>query len=251
MPQPSRLEKEQADLLLALVEAYRSNREPFLMIKAMNASGHVLLRHPGLKDDIGVPPHDLQMLEREGLLFVTERGSGGRFFVPTPEARELYRQTKTQASEPVEHIEGEVRFFLSAEAMRDYPRASEAWRKAESLYWQPDAADHLSDFGHHCREAMQAFASELAEKHKVVDIDPDPARTINRVTAVLRVRTGETVAEFLDALIDYWRKVNNLVQRQEHSGQKEGRPVDLEDARLVVFQTLVVMYEVHRAASRT
>ena len=30
----------------------------------------------------------------------------------------------------------------------------------------------------------------------------------------------------------------------------EGRPVDLEDARLVVFQTLMVMYEVHRAASR-
>lgn len=250
MTRESRLEAEQADLLIALVESYRFRREPFLVLEAFNALGHVFVRHPGLKEDLGVPPHDLKVLEREGFLFVTERGRGVQFFIPTPEARELYRQTKTQARESVEHVETEVRLLFSAEAMRNYPRACEAWQKAESLYWQLDAADHLSEIGHHCREAIQAFASELASKHGITDIDPDPTKTINRVTAVLRDKTGATVAGFLDTLIDYWRKVNDLVQRQVHRGQKEGRPIDLEDARLVVFQTLIVMYEVHRAASR-
>jgi hypothetical protein len=36
-------------------------------------------------------------------------------------------------------------------------------------------------------------------------------------------------------------------KRQEHGGQKEGRPLTWEDARRVVFQTLIVMYEIDRA----
>jgi hypothetical protein len=252
MAKRSRLEREQVDLLRVLGEAYRSKREPFMAIEVMNASGEVLVRHDGLKESIGVPLHDLRLLEREGLLLVTEQGRGAWFFVPTPEARELCRIVKTEGSTPMVRLETEMKGFLSSSAMAMYPRAFEAWRRAESLYWQLEAADpRLSEIGHQCREAIQAFAEEVAKQHGVLDIDPDPARTINRVTAVLRARTGDTVAEFLDALINYWRQVNNLVQRQEHRGQKEGRPVDLEDARAVVFQTLVVMYEVHRAASRT
>jgi len=159
-----------------------------------------------------------------GVPSVTERGRGAWFFVPTSEAREFYRSVKTEGSTPIARVETEVLQFLSSSAMAAYPRAFEAWRRAESLYWQLDAADpRLSEIGHQCREAIQAFAEELAKQHSVTDIDPDPTKTINRVTAVLRARTGDTVAEFLDALIDYWRKLNNLVQRQEHSGQKEGR----------------------------
>jgi len=251
MRQPSRIEKEQAELLLALVEAYRRRREPFAVIEVMNAMGHVLVRHPGFTEEMSVPPNDLRMLEREGFLLVTERGRGIRFLIPTPEAQEFYRSVKTERSTPIARVETEVRQFLSSSAMDFYPRAFAAWRRSESLYRQLDAADpRLSEIGHQCREAIQAFAAELAKRHRVTEIDPDPTKTINRVTAVLRARTGDTVAEFLDALIDYWRKLTSLVQRQEHSGQKEGRPVDLEDARLVVFQTLMVMYEVHRAASR-
>ena len=251
MRQPSRIEKEQAELLLALVEAYRLRREPFAVIEVMNAMGHVLVRHPGFTEEMSIPPNDLRMLEREGFLLVTERGRGIRFLIPTPEAQEFYRSVKTEGSTPIARVETEVRQFLSSSAMDFYPRAFAAWRRTESLYRQLDAADpRLSEIGHQCREAIQAFAAELAKRHRVTEIDPDPTKTINLVTAVLRARTGDTVAEFLDALIDYWRKLTSLVQRQEHSGQKEGRPVDLEDARLVVFQTLMVMYEVHQAASR-
>jgi hypothetical protein len=38
-----------------------------------------------------------------------------------------------------------------------------------------------------------------------------------------------------------------LVQRQEHGAQKEVTPLTWEDARRVVFQTCVVMYEINRA----
>jgi hypothetical protein len=234
MPEPSRLEREQADLLLALVEAYRVCREPFAEIEVMNALGHVLVRHPAFTEDRSVPPHDLRMLEREKFLLAAERGRGLRFLVPTPEATGFYRNVKTDGTTPVARVETEMRELLSSSAMSAYPQAFAAWRRAESLYWQLDAADaRLSELGHQCREAMQAFAEELAKRQGVAEIDRDPTRTINRVTAVLRARTGDSVAEFLDTLTDYWRKVSNLVQRQEHSGQKEGRPIDLEDARLV------------------
>ncbi len=224
--QPSRIEKEQAELLLALVEAYRLRREPFAVIEVMNAMGHVLVRHPGFTEEMSIPPNDLRMLEREGFLLVTERGRGIRFLIPTPEAQEFYRSVKTEGSTPIARVETEVRQFLSSSAMDFYPRAFAAWRRTESLYRQLDAADpRLSEIGHQCREAIQAFAAELAKRHRVTEIDPDPTKTINLVTAVLRARTGDTVAEFLDALIDYWRKLTSLVQRQEHSGQKEGRPV--------------------------
>src|SRR5213594_2694228 len=68
MRQQSRIEKEQAELLLALVEVYRLRREPFAVIEVMNAMGHVLVRHPGFTEEMSVPPNDLRMLEREGFL---------------------------------------------------------------------------------------------------------------------------------------------------------------------------------------
>jgi hypothetical protein len=50
----------------------------------------------------------------------------------------------------------------------------------------------------------------------------------------------------LKALLAYWGTVNDLVQRQEHGGQKEREPLKWEDGRRVVFQTAVVMFEIAR-----
>jgi hypothetical protein len=47
--------------------------------------------------------------------------------------------------------------------------------------------------------------------------------------------------------VDYWGTVSDLVQRQEHGAQKQGAELTWEDARRVVFQTAIVMYEVSRA----
>jgi hypothetical protein len=63
-------------------------------------------------------------------------------------------------------------------------------------------------------------------------------------------RPGKATKAFLQSLLEYWGTVNDLVQRQEHGGQREGDPLTWEDGRRVVFHTLLVMYEIDRAVSR-
>src|SRR5439155_2241153 len=62
-------------------------------------------------------------------------------------------------------------------------------------------------------------------------------------------RAGRTA--FLDALIGYWGAVSDLVQRQEHGGQREGAELTWHDARRVVFQVAMVMFEVDSALGRS
>jgi hypothetical protein len=72
---------------------------------------------------------------------------------------------------------------------------------------------------------------------------------VARIRSVLQqhaAKLGTTAAPFLDALLVYWGTVSDLVQRQEHGAQKEGRPLVWEDGRRVVFQTAIVMFEVDR-----
>jgi len=203
MRQPSRIEKEQAELLLALVEAYRLRREPFAVIEVTNAMGHVLVRHPGFTEEMSVPPNDLRMLEREGFLLVTERGRGIRFLIPTPEAQEFYRSVKTERSTPIARVETEVRQFLSSSAMDFYPRAFAAWRRSESLYRQLDAADpRLSEIGHQCREAIQAFAAEGGvpsgveiEKWRILPVGSPTTNRPSGKTAAGGMRHGEAYQE--------------------------------------------------------
>jgi hypothetical protein len=51
-----------------------------------------------------------------------------------------------------------------------------------------------------------------------------------------RDRLGEARRHLLDALIVYWGEVLDLIERQEHGGQKEGEPLTWEDGRRAVFQ---------------
>jgi hypothetical protein len=61
---------------------------------------------------------------------------------------------------------------------------------------------------------------------------------------------GRTSSEMLQALVAYWATVMNIIQRQEHGSQREGGELTWEDARRVVFQTAVVMFEVDRAVRK-
>jgi hypothetical protein len=58
--------------------------------------------------------------------------------------------------------------------------------------------------------------------------------------------TGEKVREFLKALVHYWGTLTDLALRQDHSGERPKGPLGVEDARRLVFQTLVVMTEIDR-----
>ena len=116
-----------------------------------------------------------------------------------------------------------------------------------------DSGDHLTAIGHKAREAMQEFATALVGRYRPPDANADPTRTLDRISAVLQMYKrdlGKRRIALLDALFDYWRAVVDLVQRQEHGGQKEGEPLGWEDGRRVVFQTANVMVELHRATEQ-
>jgi hypothetical protein len=100
---------------------------------------------------------------------------------------------------------------------------------------------------------MQEFATALVERHRPPGVNQNPTKTLDRVSAVLQmygVDLGKRRLALLDALFEYWRAAVELVQRQEHGGQKEGEPLGWEDGRRVVFQTANVMVELHRAVEQ-
>ncbi len=101
---------------------------------------------------------------------------------------------------------------------------------------------------------MQEFAAALVERFSPDDVEPDRAKTVARLRRVLQARhqrLGRTEQAFLDALIGYWGAVSDLVQRQEHGGQREGAEQTWHDARRVVFQVAMVMFEVDSALGRS
>jgi len=87
----------------------------------------------------------------------------------------------------------------------------------------------------------------LVERHQPPAVKTNKAKTLDRLSAVVALRRpqlGKTRSDLLDALFCYWRVVGDLIQRQEHAGQREGEPLSWEDGRRVVFQTAVVMFEI-------
>jgi len=132
-----------------------------------------------------------------------------------------------------------------------YPKAYQKWSEAERLLRRSESEDQITTIGHLCREAMQEFATSLVKEYRPPNVDSDPSHTANRVEAVLDMQAaqmGKTVKLFLEK---YWRKVNDLVQRQEHGAQKEGERLVWDDARRVVRQTVVVMFEIDASLSPT
>jgi hypothetical protein len=87
----------------------------------------------------------------------------------------------------------------------------------------------------------------LVEIHHPPDANPDAAKTLDRLSAVIKQHhpaLGERRRRLFDALFNYWRVAIEIVQRQEHGGQREGEQLEWEDGRRAVFHTGVVMIEV-------
>jgi hypothetical protein len=142
----------------------------------------------------------------------------------------------------------EVEAYVNDDAFRRrYPDAYERWRDAYDLY-MVNPERHASRIGHDCREAMMLFASDFAARHGV-QLELAPSYTKIRVRAVLDGMTellGDSVSDFARALLSYWSSVSDLAQRQEHALGREGRPLGRDDARRLVFQTMLVMAELDR-----
>lgn len=247
------LQPEQKQLLMNIAEAAGSlpegKREEFFVGSDLNLGGHYVA-HPGLTKKRPVFLGDIEALKKEGLINATT----GESFDITPRGLAYFRHLKREAGKPIERVEAELRQYLGSAYFRtSYPEAYSKWIEAEKLLWEADSQKHLTTIGHLCREAMQEFAETLVNRHKPPEVNQDKSKTVARVRTVLNLYApslGDTERAFLDALIAYWGAVADLSQRQEHGSQKEGSPLTWEDGRRVVFQTLLVMYEIDRALSR-
>lgn len=249
------LQQEQRDLLTALVEASRNvprdQREEFIYVRTLGSSD---VQHPGLPGwQLPVYQGDLDVLAAEALLNVTAPQRGVLMFDVAPRGFELYEELRQHATTPARQVEEHLMRYLDSDAFqRSYPEAHRKWAEAAERLWASDSQQQLTMIGHLCREAMQEFATSLVDHHQPPGVNTDKAHDVARIRAVLDQQTsklGTTAAPFLKALLGYWGTVSDLVQRQEHGAQKEGRPLVWEDGRRVVFQTAVVMFEIDRTLS--
>lgn len=249
------LENEQIELLGKLVHAARNvppeRRQKFQYRHQIDADPRAILTHEGFPSpDRHIRAHfgDIEALAHNGLVSIEKSGRHNGSFDILPLGYRYYANQLLDSSTSVQRVEATVRSFLCAESFRvQYATAYEKWRRAEELLWASDSSQQLSTIGHLCREAMQAFATVLFAKHASQAQISDPAKVVAKLKAVIEASAahlGTTEREFLDALLPYWGTVSDLVQRQEHAGQKEGRAVTWGDARRAVFQTAVVMFEV-------
>jgi hypothetical protein len=246
------LEVEQTELLMELVELARTlpreKRQKFMVAGTDNGD---FLIYPGYKNrEIYMP--DVEILSEAGLVSLGYSGTTPNFFV-RPEGFGYYEFLKTKSGQPVQRIQESIKHYFNQTSFQESHGISFGkWLTAEELLWKADSEQELTTIGHKCREALQEFATELVNIHRPVGVNPDVTKVVTRIRAVLDMqggRLGKSKGAFLEALIAYWGTVSDLVQRQEHGGQKEGEPLVWEDGRRVVFQTAVVMYEIHRTLS--
>lgn len=247
-----RLEPEQLEFLSELAEeAQRAPRDQRTFYLLPHMSGVTLKGPAGHRAAVSTAKEDVEDLSAAGYLRIRgyERHGVIRFTV-APEAYDFLAHTA--GHEPMVKVETDITVrFIEGEAFRtSYPAAYKRWREAAFLLWSSDADAELTTIGHKAREAVQEFATTVVEATQDIGhVDPDPAHTVARLRAAIdahRDRLGEARHDLLGALIVYWGEVSDLLQRQEHGGQKEGEALSWEDGRRAVFQTAVVMYEIDR-----
>ncbi|MDA3897837.1 MAG: hypothetical protein PF482_17025 [Desulfobacteraceae bacterium] len=247
------LELEQKELFIKLVEASRNvpreERQKFYLSRPIGKSAEIL--HKGFPNEkIDAFEGDIEILGDNKLLRVSGYQGVPEFNV-TPIGYDYYEFLRTSYSEPIEGIESDVRNFLNMDNFRKkYPKATQKWIDAESLLWKSETQPQYTTIGHLCREAVQEFADEIINVVKPPNIKPDKTKTVARMKSVFEDKEhqiGTTLKPFLDALIAFWGTTIDIIQRQEHGGNKEGEKLVWEDARRVVFQTAIVMYEIEKA----
>jgi hypothetical protein len=60
---------------------------------------------------------------------------------------------------------------------------------------------------------------------------------------------GKKEGEWLKSLLDYLLGVSGIIQRVTHAAEKQGEPINWNDARRVVTQTLILIYELDNLLS--
>ncbi len=246
------LEEIQKDLLSKLVEIERGlppeKRGKFLVATSMSVNEATIIHTGGPR--LTGHMRDIEVLRDYNLINLSYGPKGTPSFYVTPIGFKFYESIKI-ADEPVGVVENEYRKYMSSDTFREvYSEAYSKWVQSEKLLWGNDSQQNLTTIGHLCREAMQEYTEVLIKKNKLEITDPLKANTVSRLRSVIathKSRIGDTIYNFLYALIPYWGTVSDLAQRQEHGSEREGGQLTWEDARRLVFQTLVLFIEIDRA----
>jgi hypothetical protein len=251
------LEDAQRTLLSQVVEVERSlpreARGRFILAEATGDESQDTFIHEGgprLEGHL----EDVEILADVRLVKIGHNSQGTPNFFVTPRGFQYYEHMK-RAGAPDETVQEEIRRYIVSDRFRAEHAGSFAkWSQAENLLWSSDSKKQLTMVGHLCREATQEFADEMLRIYSVAEPHSPKPQTVRRLQAAIASRSssvGSSVTAVLKALIEYWGTVADLAQRQEHGAEREGDELYWEDARRLVFQTLVVLYEMHWAMSRT
>ena len=242
------LERSQQKLLAELVEADERVKDGWKQFLVIGTADGYILAHPKLEKRV-TDAADVRTLAECGLVRRVPTSGTTPNYEVRPVGRQYVSWWKQQVGGPVAQVEAEVRRFLDGEMFRQHhPAAYEHWAEAVNDVWDADSRAKLTGIGHACRESLELFVTDLVVARKPALVNQDPQATIDRLRAVMSTVTlSKTVG---DLLLAYFGTVWDLVQRQEHGGQKEGEALVQEDARRVVFQAALVMFELDRALRR-
>ena len=240
-----RLGGQASSLLVELVEVARNNDgdSRFLVSEAMGPNTH--LSHAS-RYSSSPPRHAVAQLQDSHLLRRVQRAA----WTLTPLADEVYAVLIESVGQALDQTHARIVLQLESESfVRRYPRTAERLNRAIELL---DSGDErrATDIGHAVREAMQYFPEELAGRLNV-DVSAIPfEQTANRLGEVFGSPGGQrgssTARVAIEALADYWRKVADLTQRQEHGASREGEVLRWEDSRRVLWLAVTVVFEVDR-----
>lgn len=247
--------ERQRDLLVELVRA--SLRQPgaarrkFLL--ALTDDGEVLL-HPGLPGgQMALSDGDVHVLAQSGLVRTTRPRRDTISCFLTPLAVAYHDQLESAEPEQVQRIGSDLLRLIDSERFQQrYPDAHKKWTAAEALLWR-DTDRELPKIGRLCRQAMYAFAFALVKRFRPAGTSVragDPVDQIRAVVGQQSGRLGVSRTALLEALIVYWAALADLLQRHERKAIEPREPINWEDARSVVLQTLMVFAELDRSLPR-
>jgi Phage integrase family len=162
-------------------------------------------------------------------------------------AEGLRRSGEAHRARPRDHVEGRIEAYVNEEEFGfRYPAAYETWRSALEFY-RVNPTRHATRIGHDCREALLLFSNSLIESRGVpVSSDVGTVTKVRQAIAGANPLSRRVRAQ-LEALVGYWGTVSDLAHRQEHGAARDGEALLAEDARRLVFHTMLVMYELDRA----
>ena len=180
---------DQRELLKKFVEAHRNvprdRRQKFMMLRTHDRGDFVL--HPGFPGgDLDVYHGDLEILAEQGFLTVSSSSQGTANYDVHPRAYRYYEYLQEQAGNPIQRIEKEIVAYLDSENFqRRHSTAFRHWTDAAELFVRADSDSQWTTIGHHCREAVQEFASDLVDAHHLTSKYPERNKTVDRIRVSL------------------------------------------------------------------